>query len=210
MADNEHIKLISERAITVEVDDARTASAIAAALRERGLFEDVVPAPASVSASFDPARLAVSEARRILGAAIAETTVTAERSAGAVIELPTVYGGESGPDLEAIAEARKLSPQEVITRHSAATYGVDILGFVPGFAYLSGLDPSLKSDRLGRPRLRVQAGSVGVSGLYTGVYALGGPGGWPIIGRTSFPLVDPDADEPFVLEPGMRVRFVPQ
>jgi len=124
------------------------------------------------------------------------------------LEIPVHYGGSDGPDLEEVARSHGLTPAEVIARHTAPTYRVAMLGFAPGFAYLLGLDPRLATPRLATPRTHVPAGSVGIAGDQTGVYALDTPGGWRLIGRTSLALFDPARPEPFTLQAGDVVRFV--
>jgi KipI family sensor histidine kinase inhibitor len=134
----------------------------------------------------------------------------AEGSPGArLVEIPVRYGGEAGPDLPDVAERTGLTPAEVIRLHAAPTYLVYMLGFLPGFPYLGGLDPRLATPRLATPRLRIPAGSVGIGGEQTGIYPVESPGGWAIIGRTHLTLFDPTRAEPCLLAPGDRVRFVP-
>jgi len=123
-----------------------------------------------------------------------------------IVEIPVVYGGESGPDFDFICERLGLSGRELIELHSGE-YIVDMLGFTPGFAYIGGLDERLKIDRLPEPRQFVPAGSVGIAGGRSGLYSLPGPGGWPLIGRTSKKLFDATSDEPFTLSAGATVRF---
>ncbi|HLO67907.1 MAG TPA: 5-oxoprolinase subunit PxpB, partial [Holophaga sp.] len=118
------------------------------------------------------------------------------------------YGGEDGPDLEAVARHCGLAPEEVARRHAGATYRVHFLGFAPGFPYLGGLDPALAAPRLDAPRTRVPAGSVGIAGAQTGIYPLESPGGWRLIGRTPLVLFDPRRPEPCLLRPGDLLRFV--
>jgi len=124
------------------------------------------------------------------------------------VEIPVVYGGESGPDLAFVAAHTGLSADEVIRRHTAPTYTVYFIGFTPGFPYLGGMDVRLTAPRLETPRARVPAGSVGIAGPQTGVYPLESPGGWRIIGRTHLPLFDLSAQPPSLLSPGDEVRFV--
>jgi KipI family sensor histidine kinase inhibitor len=97
----------------------------------------------------------------------------------------------------------------VIARHSRRSYIVDLLGFVPGFAYLSELDAALQLPRRPQPRPRVPAGSVAIAGAQTAVYPLDTPGGWHIIGRTDSVMFDPLRDAPALLRAGDKVRFVP-
>lgn len=126
---------------------------------------------------------------------------------GRLVEIPVRYGGADGPDLEAVAREHRITQEEVIARHTAPTYRVAMLGFAPGFAYLLGLDPRLATPRLATPRTRIPPGSVGIAGDQSGVYALSTPGGWRIIGRTPLTLFDPAHPQPFILQPGDRVRF---
>jgi KipI family sensor histidine kinase inhibitor len=126
-----------------------------------------------------------------------------------LVEIPVVYGGTEGPDLEAVAAHAGLPSRDVIQRHAAREYTVAMLGFAPGFPYLTGLDPALAMPRLETPRTRVAAGSIGIGGAQTGIYPRPGPGGWRIIGRTGAVLFDPLRTSPALLLPGDRVRFQP-
>ena len=118
--------------------------------------------------------------------------------------IPVRY---DGVDLEWVSSSTGLSVDEIIARHSGRTYTVDLLGFVPGFAYLSELDPSLHLPRRAQPRPRVAAGSVAIAAAQTAVYPLDTPGGWHIIGHTDTTMFDPGRDPPALLFPGDRVYF---
>ncbi|HSY14550.1 MAG TPA: allophanate hydrolase subunit 1 [Jatrophihabitantaceae bacterium] len=120
------------------------------------------------------------------------------------VVLPVRY---DGADLDLIADDAGCSPDEVVRRHSTATYQVAFCGFSPGFAYLSGGDRSLDQPRLATPRRSVPAGSVGIAAGYTGVYPRESPGGWRLLGTTAATLWDPFRDDPALLPPGTRVRF---
>lgn len=124
------------------------------------------------------------------------------------IEIPVRYGSADGPDLEEVARHTGLTPTEVPRLHAAADYTVFFLGFLPGFAYLGGMDPRLATPRRAEPRLSVPAGSVGIGGHQTGVYPSNSPGGWQLIGRTSLVLFDASSSAPTLLLPGDSVRFV--
>jgi len=126
------------------------------------------------------------------------------------VEIPVIYGGESGPDLTVVAEHAALTPLQVVELHSSSDYVVFFIGFQPGFPYLGGLDPRLHIPRRAEPRVAVPAGSVGIGGSQTGVYPLASPGGWQLIGQTRTALFDPLQQPPTLLRPGDRVRFVPQ
>ncbi|MFF4617806.1 5-oxoprolinase subunit B family protein [Nonomuraea jabiensis] len=124
----------------------------------------------------------------------------------AVMTIPVIY---DGADLESVAVLAGISADEVISRHSGRELVVGWLGFAPGFAYLTGLDPVLETPRLDTPRTSVPAGSVAVAGPYSAVYPSASPGGWRLIGRTSVQVWDVTADPPSLFRPGMRVRFQP-
>jgi len=128
---------------------------------------------------------------------------------GRLHEIPVRYGGEHGPDLDAVVEHAGLRPRDVIELHAGAEYRVAMLGFAPGFPYLLGLDPRIATPRLATPRQRVEAGSVGIGGAQAGIYPRPGPGGWRIIGRSEVVLFDPARESPSLLAPGDRLRFVP-
>lgn len=124
---------------------------------------------------------------------------------GPVVELPTTY---DGADLDDVARRWGMTRAEAVATHSGAEHTVAFVGFAPGFAYCTGLPPELSVSRLDRPRARVPAGAVGLAGEYTGVYPTASPGGWRLVGRTEARLWDADRDEPALLTPGTRVRFV--
>ena len=112
-----------------------------------------------------------------------------------------------GDDLDAVAAELGLAVDDVIARHVAGTYVADFCGFAPGFAYLSGLDPTLRLPRRATPRTSVPAGSVAIAGPYTAVYPTASPGGWHLLGHTDIELFDPSVDPPALLAPGTRVTF---
>lgn len=168
---------------------------------------EVVPAYASLLIHYDP-RLTDFERLRDAVLALAPDEDAARAATGRLVELPTAYGGEDGPDLPFIAENAGMSEAEVVEIHSSTDYLVYAMGFSPGFPYLGGLDPRLSAPRLASPRTLIPAGSVGIAETQTGVYPTASPGGWRLIGRTSTPLFDPTANPPAAIAPGDRVRFV--
>ena len=199
--------LISLAPIIDPVVNARAIS-IAQYIEAIGIpgVRDVVPTYRSVAVYVDPHRVdieALIERLSAVGADVAPPVTTAR-----TVEIPVVYGGEAGPDLPAIAEWANLTADEVIARHSATTYRVFMLGFLPGFPYMGTVDPRIAAPRRATPRLRVPAGSVGIAGAQTGIYPTASPGGWQIIGRTARPLFDSRRNPPSTLVPGDRVRFV--
>ncbi len=126
------------------------------------------------------------------------------------IDIPVIYGGAEGPDLEEVARLHNLTARQTVELHSSAEYVVYFLGFQPGFGYLGGLPDALHTPRRAVPRVKVPQGSVGIGGSHTGVYPLASPGGWQIIGNTPLALFDPQASSSTLLRPGDSVRFVPQ
>ena len=193
--------------ITIEVGSPAEAQSLADALRQGGVWREVVAGISSVVVQFDTAAINLDNARQRIENTLAKGISPLELS-DVLVEIPVVYGGESGPDLDDVCEQTGLTAEELIALHTGKEYRVDLVGFTPGFAYVGGLDDKLNVARRNSPRQRVEAGSVGIADGRTGLYALPGPGGWPLIGRTAFRLFDPSADDPFPLHAGMRVRFV--
>ncbi len=191
---------------SVAVESPAEAQALAAQLREEGGWLEVVPGIASVVVRFDAAAMDGSDAQAKIEAVLAAGVRAFERSDD-LFEIPVVYGGDFGPDVDELCERLGLSAKELVDLHTRGEYRVDMLGFTPGFAFVGGLDDALRVPRRREPRQRVPAGSIGIADSRTGIYAMASPGGWSLIGRTPRRLFDPDADEPFVLKPGMRVRF---
>jgi 5-oxoprolinase (ATP-hydrolysing) subunit B len=137
-----------------------------------------------------------------------ESEVCVDDGHSRLVEIPVVYGGDAGPDIGDVAERAGVSEREVLELHAAGEYVVMFLGFLPGFAYLGGLDGRLSTPRRRVPRVSVVAGSVGIGGELTGVYPVASPGGWNVIGRTDVVLFDALRARAALLGPGDRVRFV--
>ncbi len=133
----------------------------------------------------------------------------AQKISTVIIEIPVLYGGEAGPDLEYVAQYNNLSTDEVIRIHSEAEYLIYMLGFTPGFSYMGGMNERIATPRLKTPRVLIPSGSVGIAGKQTGIYPIDSPGGWQLIGRTPVRLYDAGRDTPILLDAGMHVKFVP-
>jgi inhibitor of KinA len=208
------IKAFGENTWLARIDGMETVAAAlyvnAAADRLRPLpgVVDSVAGVDSVALRFDPAALRAEDARTLLSEALSETPRDAD-IARKRIDIPVLYGGKSGPDLDDLCNRLSLRSEQVADLHSAQTYRVLTIGFAPGFAYLGPLPKALVTSRLSAPRPHVPAGSVGIAGAMTGVYPLASPGGWRIIGRTPKKLFDARAPEPFIFTPGAEVRFTP-
>jgi inhibitor of KinA len=125
-----------------------------------------------------------------------------------VWEVPVCYHESLGIDIKTLAAKKELSVDKVIQLHSEVLYNVDFLGFLPGFPYLSGLNPSLYTDRLSQPRLKVAKGSVAIGGKQTGIYPVESPGGWHIIGRTPMAFFNPKDDKPCFIRPLEKIKFI--
>lgn len=167
--------------------------------------DDIVPAYLALTVFYDPLHATYGE----ISAKLLDACAGATLAAGLAAEprhhvIPVRY---DGMDLEAVATATGLSPADVIARHTRREYSVDLLGFVPGFAYLSELDKSLQLPRRAEPRPRVAAGSVAIAAAQTAVYPLDTPGGWHIIGHTATVMFDPTRDPPALLRAGDTVQF---
>lgn len=193
--------------ISIAVEGPREAQFVARQLRASNLWLEVVAGIDSVVVRFDPAMLDPETAASKIQKASVEPFDDAHEPVTR-FEIPVQYGGDFGPELASICEHLKLSEAEFIALHTQHEYEVDMIGFTPGFAYIGGLDPRLEIPRLLEPRARVEAGSVGIAGGRTGLYALQGPGGWPLVGRTAFELFRPDSEQVFTLQPGDKVRFI--
>jgi KipI family sensor histidine kinase inhibitor len=202
------IMSLSDRALTFAVSRPEEAQRIADALRKQAFWQDVVPGLSSVTVFYDPLEVGQEDAVQQLTALgdIEDREVGCEAARSITIHVR--YGGAEGPDLKLLSDRLGLPEAEIVRLHTEATYKVAMMGFLPGFAYLTGLPPALTTERLASPRLRVQAGSVGIGGTEAGIYSLSGSGGWPIIGRTDRKLFDPNASEPFLLAPGTMIRFM--
>ncbi len=190
-----HLLPVGHDAVLVEVGSPAEAVSLAAWARGRALATDVVSGAETVLLDGLVDRAGLAEA-------LTEWSPTTVPP-GRLVELPIVY---DGPDLENVARHWGCSVEDVVRRHQATELVSAFCGFAPGFAYLAGLD--VEVPRLATPRPRVAAGSVGLAGRWCGVYPTASPGGWRILGHTYVALWDPAREQPALLAPGTRVRFV--
>ncbi|SFS90443.1 inhibitor of KinA [Marininema halotolerans] len=175
--------------------------------RLKGVIE-WVPSYTAVSVYYRPDQISFSQLKKKLLSIQEEATSLPEGESRSV-DIPVVYGGEYGPDLDAVARHARLTPDEVIAIHSQGSYLVYMMGFVPGFPYLGGMDPTIATPRLKKPRSVIPVGSVGIAGGQTGIYPLETPGGWRLIGRTPIRLYDPHRKQPMFLQTGDQITFTP-
>lgn len=204
-------------AVTVQVGNEiseetnRKVVALMQALTEKPLpgITELVPSYSAVCLHYDPSILSYESLLEHLQC-IETDTVTSDSASQRVVEIPVCYGGEYGPDLDFVAQHNGLSAEQVIDIHSGGTYLVYMLGFLPGFAYMGGMDERIATPRLTSPRAKIPAGSVGIAGGQTGIYPLASPGGWQLIGRTPVKMFSMEGERgAFALSAGDRVRFVP-
>jgi KipI family sensor histidine kinase inhibitor len=193
------LRPVGPHAVLAEVADSAAARSLAAYARSvRVTADEVVPGARTVL--FDG--VADGEALQEL---LAGWTPDVRPEPGPLVELPVVY---DGADLDDVAARWGTDADGVVERLGAVELVSAFCGFAPGFAYLAGLTEEYAVPRLDSPRTRVPAGSVGLAGSWCGVYPSESPGGWRLLGHTEAALWDPDRDEPALLAPGTRVRFV--
>lgn len=219
MNDFPRVELLSDGAwlvhfgVHMDAGDNARVHALSAQLRANAppWLVDLVPAYASLGVFFDPTVIDADTVRASLLAAAGALSAQPATAlpASRTIEVPVAYGGEFGADLHEAAAMLGMPPETLVARHSAGRYTVAMIGFAPGFPYLSGLDPALALPRLSTPRTQVPAGSVAIGGAQTGIYPRESPGGWRILGRTPLVLFDPLRTQPSTLQPGDQVRFRP-
>lgn len=206
---------LGDAALTLEfgdtLDDALVArvAATASALRAAALpgVTEVVPTLRSLTVLFDPLTTdpdALAAALRALADAPADPPPAARHW-----RLPVCYDGALGEDLADVARRLDATTADVVRLHSGCTLRVAMLGFLPGFAFLTGLPAALHLPRRTQPRLRVPPGSVAVAGGMSAVYPWASPGGWHLLGRCALPLFNPAHTPPSLLAPGDTVRFEP-
>lgn len=198
----------SERSIRIATDDPL---ACWRAIRASGLpgVLDITPGFGSVQVEFEVVGLDDARVEDELRALFERTSEVGDTTEPLSHTLPVCYDAAFAPDLDRVAQFAGLSREQVIERHTAPSYRVEVIGFSPGFGYLSGLDRSLHTPRLDSPRTRIPAGSVGIAGEHTGAYPQATAGGWNLIGRTPLRLFDARRDPPALLRLGDTVRFKP-
>lgn len=169
---------------------------------------DILPTFRSVLINYDPRFITYDQLKTRLEQLFTQKQSTTKQNKR-IVEIPVCYGGEYGPDLAYVASHAGLTEEEVIRIHSSKEYLIYMLGFLPGFSYLGGLDERLFTPRLTKPRVKIKAGSVGIGGEQTGIYPLDSPGGWQLIGSTPIQVYDSERDPAILYEAGDYIRFVP-
>jgi len=196
-------RYMGDSALLVETRDSAEAQRLRHALDAERIpgLRQLVPGYSSLLLEADPLVADLDALARRLPELL---RAPSQASISRLHEIPVCYTGE---DLEAVAASLGMRMDEVVRRHSAPTYSVAFLGFAPGFAYLTGLDPALKLPRLATPRTRTPEGAVAMAGAFTGIYPQATPGGWRVLGSTSVRLFDVSRTSPALFAPGDQVRF---
>jgi 5-oxoprolinase (ATP-hydrolysing) subunit B len=202
-----------DSAITVEfsrhIDDAANQRVLALdrAIAQEPILgvTETVPTYRSLLVHYDPVLADFdSLGRKLLGLAQHPVSQSGKTRRWRV---PVAYGGEHGIDLEDVAKSLHITPDEVVARHTGGDYRVAMIGFTPGWSYLSGLQKSLHMPRRKDPRLLTPAGTISIGGVQAGIQCLAGPSGWHLLGRTPVRTYQLHRDPVFLLEPGDRVSF---
>ncbi|MBS7525447.1 5-oxoprolinase subunit PxpB [Fusibacter paucivorans] len=183
-----------------------TAQAIRTVFNES--IRDVIPAYHSIAVIVDPLETSVSSLCDAVEAFLLTFDEVMIQHTIRKLYIPVCYEGDYAPDMDELSQYAQMMPDEVVKRHTAPDYPVYMIGFLPGFPYLGGLDEKLHMPRKERPRKAIAAGSVGIAGGQTGIYPLQSPGGWQLIGRTPIKLFDVAALSPSCIHAGDVVRFV--
>lgn len=206
---------LGDRALTVEfgqtIDTAVNKAVISLGNRLEAAAPDwlieVVPTYRSLVIVFDPLMIGGTDVE----AFVANQRADSSQDAGKQHRwrVPVHYGGDGALDLEALADEKGMSVDDLIALHSGAEYRVFMIGFAPGFTYLGGLPAELHTPRLATPRQFVPAGAIGIGGQQASINSVAGPSGWRFIGETPIKAFDPQRSSPFLFEPGDVIRFVP-
>lgn len=168
---------------------------------------ELVPTYADLLISFDPLCLSVDKIEKIVNEALEKISIEQKGEVVRIIEIPTCYEAPHCLDMQNVMEHTKLSAEEIVSIHTSKEYLVYMMGFMPGFCYLGGMDERIATPRLKTPRDRIEAGAVGIAGSQTGIYPSVSPGGWQIIGRTPVNMYDLRKDNPSAVKSGDYIRY---
>lgn len=206
---SENILLIEIKNIAEYPDSVEIYIALSEYLRKSFVWREVVTAEKSIAITYNSIDISSAEAKIKIRNQIKRFRYLEGLDKKSILSVPVYYSEEFGLDLEVVASDNSLTINEISNLHSQSIYKVKMIGFTPGFAYLGDLPKELFTTRLSAPRVNLAPGSVGISGNRTGIYTLGGPGGWKIIGKTPLDLFNKNKKNPFIILPGMEVKFEP-
>ncbi len=184
--------------------------ALAKKIRQENIpgITEMIPTFRSLLVSYDMLQISYSKLSVMLSVLSRELEMN-QAAHHRIVKIPCCYGARFGADLTDMERLTGLSREEIIELHSSVDYKIYMLGFLPGFVYLGGLDKRLEVPRLDTPRVRIGKGAVGIGGNQTGIYPMDSPGGWRLIGGTPVDLYDPEREDPVLLRAGEYIRFVP-
>lgn len=184
--------------------------ALAAKLRKENMpgIRELVPAFRSLTIYYDPLETSFQAVRQNI---LSYGDISQEGGAvkKRIWKIPCCYGARFGCDLADMEAFTGLDRDEIIAIHSSVDYKIYMMGFLPGFVYLGGLDKRIEMPRLKTPRVKILPGAVGIGGSQTGVYPVASPGGWRLLGGTPVEFYDPGRKEPVLCKAGEYIRFVP-
>lgn len=181
---------------------------LAAKIESDGIkgVSECVPTFCSMTIYFDPVVISGKKLKKKI-LKITDSYKESSDEKRRVFLIPVCYEGEYAPDMANVSKLTGLSKEEIIKIHTSTDYLIYMLGFLPGFPYLGGMDKRIEAPRLDTPRTVIPAGAVGIGGKQTGIYPLASPGGWQLIGRTPVKVYDPERAEPIVYKAGDYIRF---
>ena len=174
---------------------------------ENDFITDLLPTYKSMIVYYNPLKISFDSLKKIIEEGLDTEKAEGNALRKEIVEIPVLYGGEYGLDIENIANHNKISVEEVIKIHTSEEYLIYMLGFTPGFPYLGGMSKKIATPRLETPRVKIPAGSVGIAGEQTGVYPIESPGGWQLLGRSPLEFFSPLKERPFLLKAGDYIKF---
>lgn len=206
MSEDETVFFLGDDALGVTLKSKTRRHTLALSLRQSRQWIEVIPGANGLSVQYDPLKTAANIAKASLEAELRKPVMSAIKPGKALV-IPVCYAPAFALDMAHITAQTGLTPAAIIESHTSADFTVDMIGFTPGFAYLETGHTLPNVARLATPRQSLPAGAVGLAGGRCGLYALPGPGGWPIIGRTPLALFNVSQLDSFLLEAGDTISF---